>query len=338
MRRDVRVSLLFGLAMAAFAVPARAEPFPIVETRLAPACEPLAPELERRLAQAFDGKPTTALAASVSIETTESGYLVTIATRDGARVGGTTRIAAPSCDEAVDAAVEVLALAFGERVEEETSPAPTGTGPSESEASSASGQPRESASRAVFESRVPSPKRVDRGVLGASDGSNATAASTRVSLAAGADVGTLPDPALTVTARFARALSALELGGAVRYAPPTTNETVESGFTESVRRDFGAMELRACVGTREHFRLSACAGAELGAVRVVRRLRTEDGADQDEDSVTPRLSGTLAGLFALRGGAVEPELELGGAAVAFGKEAGASWLAIRVAAGAAVAF
>ena len=73
-------------------------------------------------------------------------------------------------------------------------------------------------------------------------------------------------------------------------------------------------------------------------VRVVRRLRTEDGSDSDEDSVTPRLSGTLAALFAHRGGAVEPELELGGAAVALGKEAGAPWLAIRVAAGAAVAF
>ena len=338
MRRDARVSLLFGLAAAAFAVPARAEPVLLVETRLAPACEPLAPELERRLALALDGKPTSALAASVSIQTTESGYLVTIATRDGAKGGGTTRIAAPSCDEAVDAAVEVLALAFGERVAEASSPAPTGTVSSESESSSAAVAPRESTSRAVFESMAPSPKRVERGVQSDADRSSVTAASTRVSLAAGADMGTLPDPALMVAARFAHSLSVLELGGAVRYAPPTTNETVESGSAETVQRDFGAMELRACVGTRDRFRLSACTGAEVGALRVVRRLRTDDGTDSDVDSVTPRLSGTLAALLAHRGGVIEPELELGGAAVALGRETGASWLAIRVAAGAAVAF
>jgi hypothetical protein len=65
---------------------------------------------------------------------------------------------------------------------------------------------------------------------------------------------------------------------------------------------------------------------------------TSDGVDADEDAVDPRLSGVLAARLSHRGGAIRPELELAGVAVAFGRQADASLLALRVAAGASVEF
>ena len=142
---------------------------------------------------------------------------------------------------------------------------------------------------------------------------------------------------MTVSAAIARSFSRIDLRAVVRYGLPIADETVETESTESRRSDFGAFELRACRGQGRAVRVSACAGAELGAVRVASRLRA-DGADIDEDVLSPRLSGVVAALVSHRGGLIEPEIELGGAAVAFGRDTGRSWLVVRVAAGAALAF
>lgn len=334
MRRGPRVSLLLGLASALLGASARAEPVNRVAIHVADECEPYLPEIERRLSADVGSLPS-GLAASVSIESSESGYLVTLATRDSEGTRGTTRIAAPTCGEAVDATVEVLALALSESDPEDTSVAPRQEGVSGYRTDSASGASSEPASTAPLSPAVQSSAPVDRGVH---EDPRVTQRSRRASFAAGVDVGTLPDPSLSLSGGFVQSLAAVELGGIIRYVPATTNESVETEFTESVRRDFAALELRACYGTGERFRLSACSGAEVGAVRVARRFESEDGTDQDEDTVTARLAGTLAAVFAHRGGLIEPEVEIAGAAVAFGRENTAPWLVVRVAAGAAVAF
>jgi hypothetical protein len=162
--------------------------------------------------------------------------------------------------------------------------------------------------------------------------------STRASVAVGADQGTLRQPTAIVSAGVSRSLSAVEVRGLVRYGLPTSSETVETELTESVQSDFGALDLAACYGAGASFRASACAGAEAGAVRTVRRLDTREGTDVDEDAVTPRLSGTLGALFSHRGGIVEPEVELEAVAAVVGRDEGASWLAVRVLAGVALEF
>jgi predicted PhzF superfamily epimerase YddE/YHI9 len=147
----------------------------------------------------------------------------------------------------------------------------------------------------------------------------------------------LPSPTLVVSGGFARSFSALEVRGLARYGLPIVEETTETGYSESVRRDFGALELRACYGIGADVRLSACAGGELGAVRISRRV-AENGIDVDEDGVTPRLSGVLSALLRHQGGVVEPELEVSGSALAAGGQEAASRVALRVSAGAAVEF
>jgi hypothetical protein len=143
---------------------------------------------------------------------------------------------------------------------------------------------------------------------------------------------------MTLSGAVAHSFRLFELGAVVRYGFPTADETIEEGFSESERRDFGALELRACRGAGQAVRVSACAGTELGAVRELHQSRGTNGDEVDEDSVSTRVSGTLAARIAHRGGFIEPELELAGAAVAIGREPGAPWLVLRVAAGAALAF
>jgi hypothetical protein len=342
----LRISVLLGIASGMLAARARAEGLP-VEAQVAPACVAPARELEPRLDRALQGSRSAELSAAVAINEDGSGYRVTITLLDSQKARGTTVVVAPTCDEAVDAAVVVLALAFGGRVVPEgvaPSPplaasidpaSPPAALPAEPSGDSPPLRPSLESAGVELLDPVPSvrPER-DAGV----DGVSLTMeGATRIGLATGIDSGTLPQRTLTVSAAIARSFSGIDLRAVLRYGLPTADETVETESMESRRSDFGAFELRACQGRGRAVRVSACAGAELGVVRAASRLRA-GGADIDEDKLSPRLSGVVAALVAHRGGLIEPEIELGGAAVAFGRDAGTPWLVVRVAAGAAVAF
>ena len=114
MPQKLRISLFVGIATGMLAAAARADGLP-VETFVAPACVALARELEPRLERALQGPRAAELKASVAIEDAGSGYRVTITLLDDRKGRGQTVIVAPTCDEALDAAVVVLALAFGGR-------------------------------------------------------------------------------------------------------------------------------------------------------------------------------------------------------------------------------
>ncbi|HEX6276744.1 MAG TPA: hypothetical protein VFZ53_27060 [Polyangiaceae bacterium] len=329
MPRGVRISVLVAVLVAALPGSARADG-PRIGVSATPACRAAASELESRVERALDGAHATELEATVTIEPNAAGYRAVVATRHGPRHAGTTAISAPTCEEAVDAAIEVLSLALREdRPEGAAAPRPPEPGPPVV------------AAAAGFEPSIPvmvrPSKRVDRGEPRRAEPSGASAASTRVSLATGAELGTLPDPTLIVSGAVARSLSLVDVRAVLRYGLPTVHETVETGFTESVRREFAALELRACRGTGATVRVSLCAGGEVGFVRATHRLDT-GAQDSDETTTAPRVAGTLAAQFSHAGGLIEPELELAGAAVAYGGDPAASWLAVRVTAGAAVAF
>jgi hypothetical protein len=343
--QKLRVSLLAGIAIGMLAAPAGADELP-VETRVTPACVAVARELEPRLERALQGPRAAALSASVIIDDGAAGYHVTITLLDGRKGRGRTAIVAPTCDEALDAAVVVLALAFGgggfpegveptsppaAPIESESRPAALPAEPSGDSASFA--PPLAPPGVELFERAPTAP--VDRDAGG--EASLVTDRATRVALSTGIDSGSLPHGTMTVSAALARSFSKTDLRAVVRYGLPIADETIESDSMASRRSDFGAFELRACRGKGRAVRISACAGAELGAVRVASRQH-ENGADIDEDTLSPRLSGVVAALVSHRGGLIEPEVELGGAAVAVGRDTGRSWLVVRIAAGAALAF
>jgi hypothetical protein len=338
--------VLLGIAAGLFAARARAGGLS-VESRIAPAYVAPARELEPRLERALQGSRAAELSASVAIDDGGSGYRVTIGLLDGRKRGGTTVIVAPTCEEAVDAAVVVLALAFGGRfVPEGVDPSPSAAASIESESRPAAPPAEPPGDSPAFASPL-EPTGVELLAPAASarpgreaqrDGASLTSErATRVALATGIDSGSLAQRTMMVSAAVGRSFSGIDLRAVLRYGLPTADETVETESMKSHRSDFGAFELRACRGQGRAVRVSACAGAELGAVRVASRLRAED-AEVDEDRLSPRLSGVLAAVVAHRGGLIEPEIELGGAAVAFGRDAGDPWLVVRVAAGAAVAF
>jgi hypothetical protein len=319
-------AVLVGVSTIGLAGQAWAEPLRL-EERVVPACVVAARELRPRIEGALGGSLPSELRASVTIEAFGAGYRVHIALRD-VEARGATVIEAPTCDEAVDAAAVVLALAFGK---------PSTTSVDDSSTSIAEperGMPSERVQTPVFgsfEQRRGESAPVDEGST--SDLGRAM----RITLATGVDGGTLPLPTLTLAGAIARPFGGVEVAAIARYGLPIADERVESDFSASRRQDFGGLELRACRGVGDSVRVAACAGTEVGAVRARRTWESEERTDL-EASLTPRLSGTLAALVAHRGGLVEPGLELGAAAVALGRSVEAPWLVVRVAAGAAIAF
>lgn len=324
-----RFTLAVVLTTTALSPLANAETNARIETAVTPLCEEPARHLEQRITDALGESSSRWLEVSVAIARDGAGYRVTLVVRDQTSVPREKVILAPSCDEAVDAAVVVLALATSEAADEESSVSSGFTSPGIPPEQVIAAEP--APPRAVV---MRAPK--DEGAKRVAS-SSSSSASSRASLSTGLDAGTLPSSTLVVAAGFARSFSALEVRGVARYGLPLVEETTETGFSESVRRDFGALELRACYGVGGEVRLLACSGGELGALRVTHRVE-EGGTDVDEDEVTPRLSGVFSALVRHQGGVVQPELEVSGSAVAVGRQESASLVALRVSAGAAVEF
>jgi hypothetical protein len=317
------------VAMTAFHSAAHAERKARIVTTVTPLCEVPAREIEQRLTGALGETSSRSLDVWVAIERDGVGYRVTLATRDESSALREKVLLAPTCEEAVDAALVVLALATSETRDERT---PEPSAPAEPAIPPLRMVDVESASSHTPVTRAPKDERSKPVETSSSSG-----ARSRASLSTGIDVGTLPSPTLVVSGGFARSFSAVEVSALARYGLPSVNETTETGFHESVRRDFGAVEFHACYGVGARVRWGACTGGELGAVRVTRRVE-EGGTDVDEDAVSPRLSGVLAAFVRHQGGTVQPELEVSASAVAVGRQESASLIALRVSAGAAVEF
>ncbi len=110
--RTARHSVLAFISTVVLGGQAWAEPLRLEEGGV-PACVVEARELGPRIERALGGSLPNELEASVAIEAFGAGYRVSIGLREAAEARGTTVIDTPTCDEAVDAAAVVLALAFG---------------------------------------------------------------------------------------------------------------------------------------------------------------------------------------------------------------------------------
>jgi hypothetical protein len=102
--------------------------------------------------------------------------------------------------------------------------------------------------------------------------------------------------------------------------------------------DFGSVDADVCYARGAAWQVALCGGGELGVVRDKRRSGGEGAAEVDTDAAEPRLAGVMAARLAYRGGVLQPELEVAGAAAALGRPDDGSWLAIRAGLGLAVQF
>lgn len=322
-----RLAALAVLSSTALAVPARAAPRVDVT---AATCEADAAGIERRLANVIDPAASRGLDAAVTLEANGADVRVTVATREDSRTQGETVFLVSSCEEAVDAAVVVLSLAFsaearGERADAE----------SRSSERALATSPKSDGPMLRVRFAAPPPK-LDESPE--EDAEGPATGSSRVSLAAGVDVGTLVTPTAVIRAGIAHGWPALELRGTLSYGLLTENEREEGGWRDAIQRDFGAAAASLCRGFGASVRLTGCAGGEVGLVRTLRRLELDGVQTLDEDELSPRFSGVLAAVLSAPRGRIRPELEVAGAALAFGRREGASAVAFRAAAGAAVDF
>lgn len=287
------------------------------------ACSVGAGEVARRVDAELIGSRPADARAHLSIEAVAAGYQVTLsAARFGTDLGD-KHLVAPSCDEAVDAAVLVLAIALTEpeleppAEAEEVHPAASEAAPPELAFAAPSRTPQRDAPLATQDESAPGHAR-------------------RAGLLFGVETGIAPQPTAYLGASFALPIDTWELWSGVRYGLPTEEESVETDSSEQVRRDSGAIGLSLCRGVGAAWRFSLCAGGEFGVIRVD-RARREGGAevDTDEDRVrvagvgTARLSGHVAG--------VRPELDFSASVAPWGAETTPD-LGFRLGAGVAVQF
>jgi hypothetical protein len=325
---SLRVAVLASLATAAFVGHAQAQPRLDVT---ASTCKAGAIELEHRLASVVDAQ-RSALGASVTFDDVGDGVRVSVATSENFAARGETVLVVPTCDEAIDAAVVVLSLAFSAELD--------------SDAANSGGETKRHQRPHAESQAAPEPNVELRFAAQASrrdawptEGDRALpAGSAQLTLGGGVDAGTLPTPAVFVALGLGYSWSRIEVRSSLRYGLLTQDERVETGFRESVQRDFGAMGASVCYGVGANFRFSACTGGELGVVRVEREIEVDGAARRDQHELSPRLSGVFGGILSARHGRLRPELELSGSVLALGRREGASLVALRAAAGAAVDF
>jgi hypothetical protein len=316
------------LALVSFVREARADGGPVVFE--AAVCADSAEHASERLAPMLPRRGAEEPYVFVRVERRGVAYRAMVRLQNATRDEIETVIDAASCEEALDAVVVVLALAFGT---DRAAASPAG----EPAAVLAEASPPLSAPPAA-DAATAGASFLDRTPPGGAVGAPYPAdQALRIALATGADSGTLPVATLYVSGAVARSLAAFELRGVVRYGLPTVDDSAEDGASQSERNDFGALELRGCYGIGSRLRLSGCTGTELGAVRRSRRWQSEERTGE-ESALDTRFSGVLAAAVAHRAGPIQPELELSGAAVAFGREPEASWLVLRMSLGAALAF
>ncbi len=306
-------------------------------------CRPSSAELAARVDERVIGQRDPASKASVVITAQRAEVRVDLTVRRGDSASESKTLVLPDCQQATQAATLVLALALGVPESASSEAAPTQHVPSEAarahvapSADMASPNAAVASSPLTMHTEKLGALRADRPVE--REPSNGAARNTRATLTSGVDVGTLSAPTMQIGLSVTVPLRVLEVRGVARYGVPQEQETQESALRDTQRSQFGAVEVGVCRGQGARWNLSVCVGSELSAVHETRRTVAETGSDVDTDEVRPRLGGVLTALLARRTGSIQPELEASGVALAWGRQEGAPWAALRLGAGASVEF
>lgn len=311
------VATLSALATFGFAAPlaAQTESWLTIEG----VCPASAAEVARRVDAELIGSRPAGAGARIGIDSAEAGYQVTLRAARAGKALGVKHLVAPSCDEAVDAAVLVLAIALTEPELE--------IGYADS---SAQALPE------FVRAAPPALPERDEPARAAAAADNAASDIRRVGMLFGIETGIASQPTPYLGASFAVPVHSWELWSGLRYGLPAEEESVDASSSEQSRRDFGAVGLSLCRGVGAEWRLSACAGGEFGVVRT-ERVRRDGDVEVDTDEARPRLAGVGTARLAGRVGRVRPELEFSAAAASWGPDT-APHLSLRLGAGVAVQF
>ncbi|HKU43807.1 MAG TPA: hypothetical protein VJR89_36860, partial [Polyangiales bacterium] len=225
---------------------------------------------------------------------------------------GTKRLLTASCDEAVAAAVAVLALAMSAPAaaegDEAAAPPPAAEG----------GEP--DLVQPVAPALEPEPA------------SDAAPARVRIALRAGLDVGTLQATTAYLAATAAWLAGPVEWRAVLGFGLPYVEEEVETDRAVRFRESFAMLDLGGCYGWGGGFRLAACAAGELG---LIRSAHSSNGSGDEKTAV--RVSGVFGAQLGYRASAVSPELELAAVATPFGASQ-AGRLSLRASFGLGVSF
>jgi hypothetical protein len=308
--RPVRaLTLLACFSIVCFAGRARAQSAGWLTLESAGDCSISAGVLARRVNEALVGARDAGLLASVGITHRAEGYEVTLQTTSADATPATKVVSAPDCDEAIETAVVVLALALGRPATTEIA--------ARGAAESAPMDPiAPAAPRWVAPAVEP---RADNAPLRDSAArSRSRAGGLGLELSTGIDGGTLPTSTAYVAAGLRHALGNVELRSVVHYGLPYVEEIESHAASRRTERDFTTLELGACYGFGVALRFAGCAGGELGVLRSQHSVSESGRATRETDELHSRFAAVLTGLLAHRGGVIEPELELsalaGGAA------------------------
>jgi hypothetical protein len=324
-RRALSVSLAAcGLALA---TPVVAEPW--LSFRGSPHCSAAPDALAARISGAVAGARDRALNVTIEIQGRSPEMTALVRLARGAHEIGAKRIRAASCDEALDAALAVAALAVGtpsppppEPAAAEHEPVPPEREPAIPEGERLPSPPRDRA--AVAPSRAGAPVRlpllhgfwsagIDHGAL--------TALTPVLGLGVGARVGSGE-----LRVRFAYGL------------PISSEENDTSTGLERQREDFAALAIEGCRGPDAAGWLSFCAGVEA---RATRSSELEAPADEPSSGREQLAAGVwaLAGAsLVYRKAAWQPRLDVSAQLPVVGGPAGADVIGARAAFGARLPF
>lgn len=297
--------------------------------------------LAEQIAERIVGERNAALRLEVALKSGAAATVATLGVWRGAEALGTKTLLAPSCDEALAAIAAVAALAVShrpaaprhatERVAESSPPAPA----------RAATSPAPTPTAAVHRS-PPSPTTTapHRSVALERDTSAGDSERDRLGVslvgAAGADVGTLAEPAPVIGLGAWLGTAWGELRAVAWYGLPTTREEI-SQVTERTTADFLALSLDHCRGLDEQRWFRLCGGLET-TLRRTSRLQQEPGEpSRDEAHLEPSFGPLLGAAFAYRAARWAPELDVS-MRLPLLEARGPMKLAVRAAIGAAVPF
>jgi hypothetical protein len=340
----VPLVILTVTTVAANAQPLPAEESAWIELDAPAACDSGSDELRDRVARALIGPRAEELSARVGIVRSSLGFDVAIELWRGEASAGVKRLTASTCDEALDAAVIVLAQALADP---DGAPPPPGTSRSEAiEPAKQHGEARSTtAGGAVTVIQTPEARPwrdpvPDLSTRAKQARSSSRTAERRIALLGGLDAGTLPVPAPYVAVGVGWARRQIEISLSLRGGVP--QKSIEENRDAALDREslgwaFGGFDLSACYGSSGAWRLAACLGGEAGVVHATREVELGGHVTATEVN-DPFIAGVVSTMVAHRGGWMQPVLELGATAVALGPERTTSRLGVRAAGGAALQF
>jgi hypothetical protein len=264
-------------------------------------CEVEVEPLLARVLEAVAGEPNQSLRVQVRFDDADGGTRATVRTFSDFSETGRKSLVAPTCDEALDAVVAVVALAL--------SSAPDGAAEvvdPRAHETNARRLPHTTRHAVPVVRPLKAAEPDDRGVPSEADGQS----TRRVSLAAAADRGTMADPVGLVGLGGALLLGPGELRATAWYGPGERLEV--QGAQQSMTRasDFASATLDYCYTMDADRWVSACGGFEVGGIRFVESESFSDGTSARSSGVAPSFGTTASAVFGYRVSTVQPELVL----------------------------